>query len=60
LPNLTFSGQRQGDGTYSEITASRKKLRKLIKPGDTVTVTVESPAGSGRVSNQYVFTRPQE
>jgi hypothetical protein len=60
LPNVTFTGQRQGDGTYSEITATRKKLRKVIKPGDSVTVTVESPAASGRVSNSVVFTRPQE
>ena len=60
LPNVAFTGQRQGDGTYSEITATRKKLRKVIKLGDTVKVTVESPAASGRVSNSIVFTRPQE
>jgi hypothetical protein len=60
LPNVTFTGQRHGDGTYSEITATRKKLRKVIKPGDTVTVTVESPAASGRVSNTVIFARPQE
>jgi hypothetical protein len=59
LPNVTFTGQRQSDGTYSEMTATRKKLRKVIKPGDTVTVTVESPAASGRVSNAYVFKRPE-
>ena len=51
-------GQRQGDGTFNEISAARKKLRKVIKSGDTVIVSVESPAASGRVSNQYVFTRP--
>ena len=51
-------GQRQGDGTFNEITATRKKLRKKLRSGDTVIVTVESPEASGRVSNRYVFTRP--
>ncbi|HKP12014.1 MAG TPA: hypothetical protein VJZ91_07890, partial [Blastocatellia bacterium] len=59
LPNVTFTGQRQGDGTFNEITATRKKLRKVIKPGNTVTVSVESPAASGRASNPYVFKRPE-
>jgi hypothetical protein len=59
LPKVAFTGQRQGDGTFNEISAARKKLRKAIKPGDTVIVTVESPAASGRISNQFVFTRPQ-
>ncbi|MEN3335757.1 MAG: hypothetical protein V7641_5122 [Blastocatellia bacterium] len=58
LPKLTFTGQRQGDGTFNQISAARKKLRKVIRSGDTVIVTVESPATSGRVSNQFVFTRP--
>jgi hypothetical protein len=58
LPNVTFTGQRQGDGTFNQISAARKKLRKVIRSGDTVIVTVESPATSGRVSNQFVFTRP--
>ncbi|MFL6274631.1 MAG: sialidase family protein [Blastocatellia bacterium] len=58
LPTVTFSGQRQGDGTFNEITATRKKLRKKLRSGDTVIVTVESPTGSGRVSNRYLFTRP--
>jgi hypothetical protein len=59
LPTVSFTGQRQSDGTFNEITATRKKLRKLIKPGDTVIVTVESPTASGRSSNRYVFTRPE-
>jgi hypothetical protein len=58
LPNVTFAGQQQGDGTFNEITATRKKLRKVIRSGDTVIVAVESPAASGRFSNQFVFTRP--
>jgi hypothetical protein len=58
LPKITFTGQRQGDGTFNQISAARKKLRKVIKSGDTMIVTVESPATSGRVSNQFVFTRP--
>jgi hypothetical protein len=58
LSKVTFSGQRQGDGTFNQIAATRKKLRKVIHSGDTVVVSVESPAASGRISNQYVFTRP--
>jgi hypothetical protein len=58
LNKVVFTGQRQGDGTFNEISASRKKLRKVIHSGDTVTLTVESPATSGRVSNRFVFTRP--
>ena len=59
LTSITFTGQRQDDGTFNEITATRKKLRKKIKPGNTVTVTAESPASSGHTSNSYVFTRPR-
>ena len=59
LPTISFTGQRQGDGTFNELTATRKKLRKVIQPGTTVTVTVQSPAAGGAISNSFVFTRPQ-
>jgi hypothetical protein len=58
LPTLTFSGEKQGDGTVISLFATVKKLKKLVKSGETVTVTIESPAGSGRLSNQFLFTRP--
>lgn len=59
LPNIAFTGQRQADGTFNEITATRKKLRKVVQPGTSVTVTLQSPASGGAESNPVVFTRPQ-
>jgi len=58
LPNIAFTGQLQADGTYNEITATRKKLRKVVQPGTSVTVTLQSPASGGPESNPVVFTRP--
>lgn len=58
LPTLSFSSEKQGDGTVTLLFGTVKKLKKLIKSGETVTVTIESPAGSGRLSNQFLFTRP--
>lgn len=57
LPTTFYAGERQGDATVTMIFGSKKKLKKLVKPGKTIIVSVESPAGSGRVSNQFVFTR---
>jgi len=57
LPNLTFSGVTQSDGTTTSFFASKKKLKKLIKRGNTVIVRIESPAGSGRFANAFTFTR---
>jgi len=56
LPNVSFAGQALPDGTSTVFYASKKKLRKLFKSG-SVFVRVESPAGSGRVSNPFLFTR---
>jgi hypothetical protein len=58
LPTLSFSGERQGDGTVTLLFGTVKKLKKLVKSGETVIVNIESPAGSGRLSNQFLFTRP--
>lgn len=57
LPTTFFGNDRQGDGTVTTLFGTKKKLKKLVKPGKTVLVRVESPAGSGRVSNQFSFTR---
>jgi hypothetical protein len=56
LPTTFFAGA-QPDGTMTTLFGSKKKLKKLVKPGKTVVVTVESPAGSGRASVPFSFTR---
>ena len=56
LPTVFFAGSQQ-DGTVTTLFGSKKKLKKLVKPGKTVVVTVESPAGSGLVSVPFFFTR---
>jgi hypothetical protein len=57
LPTTFFAGEKQGDGTVTVIFGTKKKLKKLVKPDRTIIVSVESPAGSGRVSNQFAFSR---
>jgi hypothetical protein len=60
-PNLMTTiipvGERQDDGTLTTVYATKRKLKKLVKRRRTVVISVESPAGSGRTSNQFVFTR---
>jgi len=57
LPKLSFSSEKQGDGTVTLLFATVNKLKKLVKPEETVTISIESPAGSGRISNQFLYTR---
>jgi hypothetical protein len=57
LPKAFFQGSPQADGTATSFFAAKNKLKKLIKPGVPVTVTVESPIGSGRLSVPFSFTR---
>ncbi len=57
LPKIFFTGEQQGDGTVTTVFATKKKLKKLVKPGRTVVVRIESPAGSSRVSVPFIFTR---
>ncbi|MEK6304489.1 MAG: hypothetical protein AABO41_27695 [Acidobacteriota bacterium] len=57
LPTTFFSGAQQGDGTFTTIFGTKKKLKKIVKKRKTVIVRVESPAGSGRVSIPFSFTR---
>ena len=57
LPTTFFSGVQQGDGTFTSIFATKKKLKKLVKKKKTVIVRVESPSGSGRISVPFSFTR---
>jgi hypothetical protein len=57
LPTTFFSGLQQGDGTFTTIFGTKKKLKKLVKKRKAVIVRVESPAGSGRVSVPFSFTR---
>ncbi|MEW6209515.1 MAG: sialidase family protein [Acidobacteriota bacterium] len=57
LPTI-FYAERQGDGTATTIFATRKKLKKKVKRGRTVIVTVESPLGRNSLSIPFSFTRP--
>jgi hypothetical protein len=57
LTTIIAAADRQDDGTLTSIYATKKKLKKLVKRGKTIVVSIESPAGSGRISNQFVFTR---
>lgn len=52
----TVSGS-QGDGTATLLTANRKKLKKLIKPGKTVTIKVVPANGVGPESGTFLFRR---
>jgi hypothetical protein len=53
----TTVGGSQGDGTATFLTANRKKLKKLIKPGKTVTIKVVPANGIGPESGTFLFTR---
>jgi hypothetical protein len=57
LTTVNFISARQSDGTYTELRGTRKKLRKVVKPGRSAFVRVESPVGSGHFSVPYFFTR---
>ena len=56
LPTVFSVGPPRPDGTYSLIYATKKKLKKLVKRGSLL-VRVESPIGSGHISNKFLFTR---
>jgi hypothetical protein len=56
LPNLVSAGPPLPDGTQTTLYAARKKLKKFVKRGSLL-VRVESPAGSGNISNTFLFTR---
>jgi hypothetical protein len=56
LPNIFSAGPPLPDGSDSSFYATKKKLRKLVKRGSLL-VRVETPAGSGNVSNSFLFTR---
>lgn len=57
LPNLFFLGPTLSDGTETVLFASKKKLfKKLVKRGSFV-LRIESPAGSGNISNSFAFMR---
>lgn len=56
LPNLFFVGPPLPDGTDTTLFAWKKKLKKLVKRGSLL-VRVESPIGSGNISNKFLFTR---
>jgi hypothetical protein len=57
LTDTFFTGQPQGDGTVNSIFGTKRKLKKLVKPGIPLLVRVESPIGSGRQSIPFPFTR---
>lgn len=52
-----FIAPIQGDNTVAQMFATKKKLKKLVKKKKTVEVRIESPVGSGRLSNTFSFTR---
>ncbi|HEY7546091.1 MAG TPA: sialidase family protein [Blastocatellia bacterium] len=57
LPTIFYTGDRQSDGTVTTIFATKKKLKKKVKRGKTVVVTVESPLGQNNLSIPFPFTR---
>jgi len=56
LPNMSFVGPPLPDGTDTTLYAWKKKLKKLVKRGSLI-LRVESPAGSGNISNRFLFAR---
>lgn len=56
LPNVFTAGPPQPDGTDTTFYATKKKLKRVVKRGDLL-VRVESPIGSGNISNMFLFTR---
>ncbi|HKG21840.1 MAG TPA: hypothetical protein VKC34_08055, partial [Blastocatellia bacterium] len=56
LPSIIFTGARQGDSTFPAIFASKTKLKKLVKPGSTIVVQVET--ANGLQSVPFTYTRP--
>jgi hypothetical protein len=60
LTTVTPTGARQGDGTYTMLFATKKKLKKLVKPGNTIIVVVKSPGAFGDISISsvaFAYTR---
>jgi len=56
LPVIFFSGARQGDSTFATVFATKAKLKKLVTPGRTFIVRVES-TGGGAQAIPFSFTR---
>ena len=57
LPTTYFGGSRQADGTFSVIYGFRKKIKKILPPGEPVLVTVKSPVSGDIQSIPYQFAR---
>lgn len=57
MTTIISASERQDDGSVTALYATKRKLKKLVKRGRTLVISIESPAGSGRISNQFVFTR---
>lgn len=58
LPTTFYAGDRHADGTVSVVFGTQKKLKKMVKVGRTIIVTVRTPAAaSGNSSNAFSFTR---
>jgi hypothetical protein len=58
LPTTFYSGERQEDGTVTVVFGTKKKLKKLVKPGNLVNIQVRTPAtGFGNTSNTILFVR---
>jgi hypothetical protein len=57
MTTIISASERQDDGTLTAVYATKRKLKKLVKRNKTIVVSIESPSGSGRISNQFEFTR---
>lgn len=62
LTTVTSSGARQGDGTVTALFATKKKLKKQVKPDSPILVTVKStvpgPFGTTTVESiPFLFSR---
>ena len=55
LTTVTPTGERQSDGTYTMLFATKKKLKKLVKPGNTIIVTVRATVGGVVNVSSIVF-----
>ena len=57
LPNTFFVGQPFPDGTEHHVLCLEEKTQETGQEAGSLLVRVESPAGSGNISNQFLFTR---
>ncbi|HEU4388818.1 MAG TPA: hypothetical protein VFV34_13535 [Blastocatellia bacterium] len=57
LPTTFYGGSRQSDGSFGLIYGFRKKIKKILPPGEPVLVIVKSPVAGDLLSVPYQFVR---